>query len=384
MVSQVVMGALHLDHNLYGIDGLPRTPYSDMNGYGHFMQGWSWFALYWSLFTVACLILAQAFWVRGLSSEWRVRVREAGRRLKGSLGAALALCVIAFAGVGGWIFHNTNTLAHYEASDVAMDKRAQYEKTLPQIQGRAAAEDHGRARRTWTLSGAAPRDDQGQLRRCRTRPPSRWTTLRLQLNPRRRPPPCPACRAHKVELDDKKLGFQVIKLAEALAPGARLPLDFTVEVRRPGFTNGGDPDTINFNGTFFNNHAFFPLIGYQTGQELTDRNERRKRGLGEPVRMAKLEDQAARANTVFGAMPTGSISTPRSSTSPDQIALAPGYLQTVTGWKTAAATSTTRWTRRCCRSSPTSRRATRSRRRLARHPDRDLSRPQVTAATSTA
>jgi ABC-2 type transport system permease protein len=36
-----------------------------MNGYGHFITGWSWFALYWTLFTVALLIVAQAFWVRG-------------------------------------------------------------------------------------------------------------------------------------------------------------------------------------------------------------------------------------------------------------------------------------------------------------------------------
>src|SRR5437764_3108711 len=100
-----------------------------MNGYGHFITGWAWFALYWTLFTVAALIVAQAFWVRGLSLEWRVRVREAGRRLKGPSGVALALCALAFAGVGGWIFHNTNTLAHYEAGDVAMDKRALYEKT---------------------------------------------------------------------------------------------------------------------------------------------------------------------------------------------------------------------------------------------------------------
>ena len=33
------------------------------------------------------------------------------------------------------------------------------------------------------------------------------------------------------------------------------------------------------------------------GAEISDRNERRKRGLGEPRRMPKLEDEAARANT---------------------------------------------------------------------------------------
>src|SRR5690606_5963398 len=103
MIGQIVLSVMHFDHNLYNIGQLPATPYSDMNGFGHFVTGWAWFALYWSLFCLAALIVAQAFWVRGLSVEWRARVREAGRRLKGSAGVALALCTIAFALVGGWI-----------------------------------------------------------------------------------------------------------------------------------------------------------------------------------------------------------------------------------------------------------------------------------------
>jgi hypothetical protein len=325
MVWQVVAGVMHLDHNLVNIDGLPRTPYSDMNGYGHFIAGWSWFALYWTLFTVAALIVAQAFWVRGLSVEWRARVREAGRRLKGPLGAALAVCLVAFAGVGGWIFHNTNTLAHYEAGDVAMDKRALYEKTYrqykdlphPKITDVRAAVDIYPDERRVAIKGSYVLENK-------TAQP--LDTLRLQLNPDVETT-LSGLPAHQVTLDDKKFGFRILKLAQALPPGGRLPLDFTVDVRRPGFSNGGEPDTINLNGTFFNNHAFFPLIGYQPGQELTDRNERRKRGLGEPERMAKLEDQAARANTMFGANADWINFETVVSTSGNQIALAPGSLQ---------------------------------------------------------
>jgi ABC-2 type transport system permease protein len=329
MVWQVVAGVMHLDHNLVNIDGLPRTPYSDMNGYGHFMAGWAWFALYWTLFTVGALIVAQAFWVRGLSSDWRSRVREAKRRLKGPSGVALALCAVAFAGVGGWIFHNTNTLAHYEASDVTMDKRAQYEKTyrqykdqpLPKITDVRAAVDIYPEQRRVAIKGSYVLENK-------TAKP--LDTLRLQLNPDVETT-LSGLPAHRVELDDKKFGVKVLKLAQALPPGGRLPLDFTVDVRRPGFRNNGESDTINLNGTFFNNQAFFPLIGYQPDQELTDRNERRKRGLGEPERMAKLENQAARANTIFGAEADWINFDTVVSTSGNQIALAPGYLQK--SWK---------------------------------------------------
>jgi ABC-2 type transport system permease protein len=329
MVWQVVAGVMHLDHNLVNIGGLPRTPYSDMNGYGHFITGWAWFALYWTLFTVGALIVAQAFWVRGLSVDWRTRVREAGRRLKGPSGAALALCLVAFAGVGGWIFHNTNTLARYEAADVAMDKRALYEKTYRQYKDlphpkitdvRAAVDIYPEERRV-TIKGSYVLENK-------TSQP--LDTLRLEVNPDVETT-LSGLPAHRVELDDKKFGVRFLKLAQALPPGGRLPLDFVVDVRRPGFTNGGAADTINLNGTFFNNQAFFPRIGYQKDFELTDRNERRKRGLGEPVRMAKLEDQAARANTVFGADADWINFETVVSTSGKQIALAPGYLQK--SWK---------------------------------------------------
>lgn len=325
MIGQIVLSVMHFDHNLYNIGQLPATPYSDMNGFGHFVTGWAWFALYWTLFCVAALIVAQAFWVRGLSVEWRARVREAGRRLKGGAGVALALCTIAFALVGGWIFHNTVTLGGYEAKNVSMDKQARYEKSYRQykdlphakiVDVRAAVDIYPDERRVMVKGSYVLENKTGQP----------LDTLRLQLNPDvvttlgQLPP-------HQVVLDDKESGFTILKLAAPLAPGARLPLDFTVDARRPGFSNSGEADTFNLNGTFFNNREFFPLIGYQPDFELTDRNERRKRGLGEPQRMAKLEDEAARANSMFGGDADWIGFETTVSTSGDQIALAPGYLQ---------------------------------------------------------
>ncbi len=329
MVLQLVANVMHFEHNLYDFAGKPATPYSDMNGYGHFLAGWGWFAAYWSLATLALLIVAQAFWVRGLSFAWRERVRKAGRRLKGRSGLALAVCGIALASVGGWIFYNTNTLARYEAGDVAMDKRALYEKTYRKYKDmphakitdvRAAVDIYPEQRRV-TIRGSYVLENK-------TGKP--LDSLPLQVNPdvittwTKLP-------AHEVTLADKTYGFSILKLAQPMQPGERMPVEFTVEVRRPGFSNAGAADTINLNGTFFNNREFFPQLGYQPGAELQDRNERRKRGLGEPQRMAKLEDAAARRHTMFGPDADWISFETTVSTSGEQIALAPGYLQK--SWK---------------------------------------------------
>jgi hypothetical protein len=325
MVSQIVAGILHFDHNLYNITDLPNTPYSDMNGFGHFLTGWAWFAVYWSLFMLGALILAHAFWARGLSVAWRERVREAGRRLKGPSGVALAACVVAFAGTGGWIFHNTVTLAKYEPGNVRMDKQARYEKSYRKYKDiehakitdvRADVDIYPEERRLLIKGSYVLENKTGKP----------LDTLPLQANAdvtttwTKLPP-------HTVVLADKEFGFSILKLKQPMQPGERLPLEFTVDVRRPGFTNNGEPDTINLNGTFFNNIQFFPQLGYQDGIELRDRNERRKRGLGEPERMPKLENEAARRHTDLGPVADWISFETTVSTSAGQRALAPGYLQ---------------------------------------------------------
>ena len=329
IVLQIVADILHFEHNLYDFAGMPSTPYSDMNGFGHFIEGWSWFALYWSLVTLALLILAQAFWVRGLSFAWGARAREAGRRLKGAAGVALAVCCIAIAATGSWIFYNTNTLAKYEPGDVSMDKQARYEKAYRQYKDvphakitdvRAAVDIYPEQRRVMIRGSYVLENKTGKP----------LDTLPLQVNPdvdttwSKLP-------AHQVVLNDKEFGFSILKLAQPMQPGERLPLEFVVDVRRPGFSNKGTADTINLNGTFFNNRAFFPQLGYQPDAELRDRNERRKRGLGEPERMAKLENAAARQHSMFGPEADWISFETTVSTSGDQIALAPGYLQK--SWK---------------------------------------------------
>ncbi|MEJ7804985.1 MAG: M1 family aminopeptidase, partial [Telluria sp.] len=324
-VAQMSMGALGFSHKLYNFGALPLVSYSDMNGFGHFLQGWSWFALYWSLFAIGLLIVTHAFWVRGLSFAWPARLRQAARRLKGSSGIALAACTIGFAMTGGWIFHNTNGLNKFETEAAAMDRMASYEKSYrrykdvpqPKITAVRAAVDIYPAERRVAVKGSYVIENKtGKV----------IDTLYLQVNPDV-VTTWTSLPAHKLVASDKAGGFSILKLVEPLHGGARLALAFTVDVRRVGFSNDNRPDTFNLNGTFFNNREFFPNMGYQGDLELADRHERRKRGLGERARMAKLEDTAALSHASLGSGADWIDFETTVSTSGDQIALAPGYLK---------------------------------------------------------
>jgi ABC-2 type transport system permease protein len=233
MVSQVVMGVMHLDHNLYNIGGLPRTPYSDMNGYGHFITGWAWFALYWTLFTVGGADRGPGVLGARPVGDWRSRVREAGRRLKG-LPAWRWRC--AASPLPAWAAGSSTTRIPWRAtkprtwrwtSARCTKKPIASTRTCrtPKITDVRAAVDIYPEERRVTIKGSYVLENK-------TSQP--LDTLRLQFNPDVETT-LSGLPAHKVELDDKKFGVRIIKLAQALPPGGRLPLDFTVDVRRPGF-----------------------------------------------------------------------------------------------------------------------------------------------------
>ncbi|MFH7519051.1 hypothetical protein, partial [Pseudomonas syringae group genomosp. 7] len=50
MIGQGVLGLLDYTQNLYNFGSWPNAPYSDMNGYGHFLTGQLAFQGYWALF----------------------------------------------------------------------------------------------------------------------------------------------------------------------------------------------------------------------------------------------------------------------------------------------------------------------------------------------
>jgi ABC-2 type transport system permease protein len=325
MISQIVFEKLHLDHNLYKVVSIPYITYSDMNGYGHFLKGWFWFAVYWGLFIAALLLLAQAFWVRGLSHNLRMRIYVAREKLKSTSGLALVFCLMAFVSTGSWIFYNTNILNTYHPSNVWLDLQADYERKykqyhylpMPRITDVSAQVDIFPAERKVVINGHYVLQNKSAL------PQDTWCIQVYAYSPTR----WKNLPEHDVTLSDDNHGFSMLKLKHAIPAGESITLDFVTTIENPGFTNSGDSNSFNLNGTFFNNLDFFPQFGYSVGKELGDRNERRKRGLGEPERMPKLEDESARVNHALSGNADWINFETTVSTSADQTAIAPGYLQ---------------------------------------------------------
>ncbi len=127
-------------------------------------------------------------------------------------------------------------------------------------------------------------------------------------------------------IEDPSLGFYLYKLPTPLPPHGRIELDYALEYDNPGFDNSQPNTDIVRNGTFVNDR-YHPYIGYAPDIELTDDSTRHRHGLEKVRRLPTLDDVAARQYN-SGSFDADWINFEATvSTTPDQIAIAPGYLQ---------------------------------------------------------
>lgn len=324
LIGQSVLDLLDYTQNLYNFGSWPNAPYSDMNGYGHFLTGQLAFQSYWALFLLVLLLLCAALWVRGVDSGWRQRLRLAKQRLRGPLGAAVGAATLAFIACGGWLYWSTNIRNEFVSPDQALDRQARYEreyrkyKDLPQP-------------RITAIDNTVDLHPENQSVRIDGRYHVRNThavaipTVHVVMGDDRTLASIEMGGA-KLTTHDEELGYRIYTLDKPMQPGEERDITFTVDIHPNGITADQAQTRIVGNGSFFNSREL-PAFGYDSRGEIDDRNERRKRDLGEPTRMPKLEDTAARANTYISNDADWLDFRSTICTAPDQIALAPGYLQ---------------------------------------------------------
>ena len=130
IVSQIVLGRLGYEHNLYQYAGGPDVPLSDMNGQGHFAADRAWFRV----------VLERRRGDPRRAHERAVapgRCRQPARaapraaappgRTRQRVTAAATMMLVA---VGGYIFYNTNVLNEYRTQLDDEQRAADYEKAL--------------------------------------------------------------------------------------------------------------------------------------------------------------------------------------------------------------------------------------------------------------
>ena len=316
---------LGLENNLldYGSDA--GTPYSDMNHYGPFFGPFVWFKLYWAAFAVMLAAASNLFWSRGQETGAKQRLRLASLRLSRPVLVQMTLALVVVLALGGFIFYNTGVLNEMRTSAELRELQADYERqykayeTLPQPRITAVdvqvdlypEQQDGRFRGTYTLLNKTA---------------SSIPAIHLNLDADMEVTELAFEGGASPSLVDSTLGYRIYDLPTPLAPGDSVELTFDLKLETVGFRNSGAETRIVENGTFVNS-GVLPSIGYQPGAEISDATERRKAGLEPRPRIASIDDTLAVRNTYISSDADFIRFAATVSTSEDQIALAPGYLQ---------------------------------------------------------
>jgi ABC-2 type transport system permease protein len=324
VVAQDVMDRYGFQSALYQFGDSPSYVYSDMNGYGHFVKPTLWFTLYWFAVAGAIGVVTVMATRRGTSLDLRSRLKQAADRFRFPLSAAGIAFVVAFIAVGGYIYYNTRRVNKYENSESRRVKQARYEKQYKKYEGLPQPKitavdlkvDIFPERRSFAATGVYTlinKTDQP------------ITDLHI-LDQNESLKKLSFDRQFKETFADKEIGYYIYQLAEPLKPAESLRMDFNVGYENKGFRDGGERAEFAYNGTFFD-RDYFPTIGYNRQGELSDDDQRRDQGLGPAPDIPSPEDPKARNISLFSQDSDWIHFKCVVSSSPDQIAIAPGYLQ---------------------------------------------------------
>ncbi|MDR3680762.1 MAG: M1 family aminopeptidase [Flavipsychrobacter sp.] len=319
--------ALVLKNHLFVYGSDSGYVYSDMNGFGHAIAPFFIYKLYWSIMAVCIAVFSALMWARGAEGTFKSRFADARVKASRSSWIVIVVGLCIFITCGSFIYYNTNIENKFKSPYVQNEVKAEYER---------------------------------KYRKFLNVPQPKITAVKLNLDiyPQERRLECNGnfviknktmlpidsimfSMPEKVKLNSVSFGvpstqvvgdneccFYIYRLAKTLLPGDSISMQISTSVHPKGFEH--DFTTLStplYNGTFMNNTQYLPTIGYSLYGEIEENSERKKHKLGYRRTANPITDVAALQNNVFFQDADFVNFEATVSTVPDQIAIAPGYLQ---------------------------------------------------------
>lgn len=329
-ILNVIFSRLEWNNQLYWFDSDgPSMNYSDMNGFGHIIGSFILFKTYWLSIVMAIVLFSLLFFARGKEKSLKARLRLSKPSFNSKHKIPLIACMLIAVSSGGYIYYNTKVLhqiktpKEQELDLVTFEKKFKRYQNTPQLRVVASNVDvdifpkernvHVKGYYYLKNKHTVPVDTLFINYLGGENNEYKYTKLEPAIN-------------NTVLINDGINGVKLLRLNHPIQPGDSLKFDFEIQYRPIGFQNNTTTTEVVYNGTFFNN-MIFPSIGYNPEAELSSNAARRKYGLKEKPRMAKVDDSIARKNNYISNDADWIQFETTVSTSNGQIAIAPGYLQ---------------------------------------------------------
>ena len=323
LVLQLSLSSAGFEHKLYSYGDRPSVPLSDMNGQGDYAGFAAWFRAYWTAFAIFLLVLTQGLWARGARDGVKARLARLGHRLKGRTGLAAAGALLVFAGLGGFIFLNTNVWNPYRTQKEGEVFLADYEKGFLKYE-RLPQPNVTDVTLVLDLDPHAPKLAVTGSYDLVNRTGAPLSEIHVRFDRDVQVERLSLSRPARTEVFER-FNYRILHLATPLVPDGTARLEFSSRLAQKGFKNSGNTTRLVDNGTFVSNDEFAPVLGMSRSGLLQDRTRRRKYDLPPELRPARLEDESARARNYVGNADwvKADITV---STAAGQTPVAPGYL----------------------------------------------------------
>jgi hypothetical protein len=322
-IGSLVMANFGFEHNMWRFGETPSAPYSDINGYGHFLTAIHWYNLYWLGLSVIFAALSFALWPRGAGQTLKARFAQLNYQLGNAGKVAIAAGALLFVGSGSYIYYNTQVINQFITQDDREDLSEQYEREFMQFRDapvpvpldvKLDAEIFPKTRRIEaTVVLEVENKSKEVIERFLVNKPAHTLEWSVEM---------PGATLGEF---DEDYYHAWMNLSEPMLPGGRRVITMSVVRQTLGFVDRGSDTTLVHNGTFINNGELFPTFGYVQSKQIFDKNERRKRGLEPLKRGNKIEETQYHTQPLFAENFVTFAA--RVTTDESQVAMVPGYLQ---------------------------------------------------------
>ncbi|TCI90970.1 ABC transporter permease/M1 family aminopeptidase [Tenacibaculum sp. M341] len=314
-------------NSLYKFGGKSLGIYSEMNGYGHFLQPYLWIKMYWIVFGILLLTISSLLIQRGTETSLWLRIKHLKYEI--TTKPVLKILVsffILFLLSGTYIFYNTNILNTYWSDTKELEFRANYEKKLksleyfpqPKITDVNLIVDLYPAKRSYQITGTYT------LKNTTQKPINEIYIQKLIAS---------HVSLKNVVFDREvvknskysEFDYTIYKLKSPLQPNDIVKMTFEQSYTPKGFEDDNSDTQFVYNGTFFNNNIL-PTLGYNLKYELKDEDERLKFNLLPKKNKASIHDENELLNARSGGDSEGINLETIISTSKAQTAITSGKL----------------------------------------------------------
>lgn len=310
-----------IEHAVFKYASGSRYEYSDMNGYGDYLLPYFMYRIYWLLGGILLLIIANLFFVRGLPHSFLQRLSIAKFRFKTKTIIAFGVFLTGFLSMGYRIYHEENKLNTIGSQKNQFEYNVKWEKKYAKY----ANYKQPRITSVNINFNIYPEElnfnVEGEYILINK---SKVAIDSVFLSYKDYPSTFKFNRSHNLVSEDANYRFNIYQLKEALQPGDSLKLHFTIK-NKPNTVLHNNPLVLG-NGTYISKSKLFPTIGYKPSG-IKDKTVRKQYGML-PFDINKHPlDSTALGNNMISRDADWIDFEAIVSTSKDQIAIAPGYLQ---------------------------------------------------------